>query len=99
MGRYKTFDENAILHKAVELFWRKGYNATSIQDLVDHLGLNRSSIYETFGGKRALFEQAFEQYQHTNMTQLREFLRTYPEVREGPAGAISICRRCRTGGS
>ncbi len=46
----------------MDLFWRRGYEATSVQDLVDHLGLGRGSIYGTFGGKRELFLLAVERY-------------------------------------
>ena len=48
--------------KAVRLFWRQGYVATSIQDLVEHLGISRSALYATFGGKRALFLRALAHY-------------------------------------
>jgi TetR/AcrR family transcriptional regulator, transcriptional repressor for nem operon len=62
MQRPKYFDEKEALEAAVSLFWRKGYNATSMQDLVDCLGLSRSSIYDTYGNKHALFLKALESY-------------------------------------
>ncbi|MBF6332701.1 TetR/AcrR family transcriptional regulator [Nocardia transvalensis] len=62
MGRAKEFDPEVALRAAMELFWRKGYEATSMQDLVDHLGLGRGSIYGAFGGKRELYLKAVEQY-------------------------------------
>lgn len=62
MGRTKEFDPDAALHAALELFWRKGYEATSLQDLVDHLGINRGSIYATFGSKHALYLRALDRY-------------------------------------
>ncbi|RKT88133.1 TetR/AcrR family transcriptional regulator, transcriptional repressor for nem operon [Saccharopolyspora antimicrobica] len=62
MGRVKEFDPDAALRTAMELFWRQGYEATSMQDLVDHLGLGRGSIYGAFGGKRDLFLAAVERY-------------------------------------
>ncbi|WPU93222.1 TetR/AcrR family transcriptional regulator [Mucilaginibacter sabulilitoris] len=65
MARKKEFDEDALLDKAAELFWRKGYNGTSAQDLVDGLGINRSSIYNTYTDKRTLFKKALCQYQAT----------------------------------
>ena len=67
----------------MELFWIQGYHATSIQDLVDHLGINRASLYDTFGGKESLFQKAFQLYREQNTTQLRQFLRSKSEVREG----------------
>ncbi|GAB2681916.1 TetR/AcrR family transcriptional regulator [Nocardia goodfellowii] len=46
----------------MDLFWRQGYEATSMQDLVEHLGLGRASLYATFGSKRELFLRAVERY-------------------------------------
>lgn len=46
----------------MELFWRKGYEATSMADLVEHLGIGRASIYATFGGKRELYLKAYDRY-------------------------------------
>jgi TetR/AcrR family transcriptional repressor of nem operon len=63
MARKKDFDEDELLGKAAELFWRKGYNATSAQDLVDCLGINRSSLYNTYVDKRTLFKKSLSQYQ------------------------------------
>ncbi|QIS04423.1 TetR family transcriptional regulator [Nocardia brasiliensis] len=62
MGRTKEFDPDAALRTAMELFWRQGYEATSMQDLVDHLKLGRGSIYGAFGGKRELYLKAVERY-------------------------------------
>ncbi|MEL6975424.1 MAG: helix-turn-helix domain-containing protein, partial [Bacteroidota bacterium] len=72
MPRTKQFDEKEVLKKAMELFWEKGFHATSIQDLVSHLGINRASLYDTFGGKDELFNTAFESYRH----QAGDFLKT-----------------------
>ncbi|MET3980314.1 TetR/AcrR family transcriptional repressor of nem operon [Mucilaginibacter sp. UYP25] len=66
MARTKDFDEDEVLKKAVDLFWLKGYNATSMQDLVDGLGISRSSLYDTYGDKHSLFIKALESYQCTN---------------------------------
>ncbi|EME97219.1 TetR/AcrR family transcriptional regulator [Streptomyces mobaraensis NBRC 13819 = DSM 40847] len=62
MGRNKEFDPDAALRSALDLFWRKGYEATSMQDLVDHLGVNRGSLYATFGSKHALYLRALDRY-------------------------------------
>jgi len=62
MGRTKQFDRQTALDDAMQVFWAKGYNATSMQDLVDELGVNRQSLYDTFGGKHELFEAALERY-------------------------------------
>lgn len=65
MARTKDFDENEVLKKAVTLFWDKGYNGTSMQDLVDGLGISRSSLYDTYGDKHSLFIKALESYQES----------------------------------
>jgi TetR/AcrR family transcriptional regulator, transcriptional repressor for nem operon len=62
MGRAKVFNEEMILDKAMNLFWQKGYNATSAQDLVDGLGISRSSMYDTYGDKHSLFVKTLKQY-------------------------------------
>lgn len=61
--RQKEFDPDVVLDKAMELFWRNGYEATSVQDLVDHLGVNRFSLYDTFGDKHALFMAACHRFE------------------------------------
>lgn len=65
MPRVKLFKEEEVLTKAMMIFWKKGYHATSIQDMVDHLGINRASLYDTFGGKKKLFNSAFDHYRRT----------------------------------
>lgn len=60
MGRSKSFEPNKKLFKAMELFWYKGYENTSISDLKKHLGLSAQSIYDTFGGKENLYLQTLE---------------------------------------
>jgi TetR/AcrR family transcriptional regulator, transcriptional repressor for nem operon len=62
MARPKEFDCEQALERATELFWAKGYQATSMQDLVEHLGVNRQSLYDTFGDKDALFLAALRRY-------------------------------------
>ncbi|GAA3386967.1 TetR/AcrR family transcriptional regulator [Streptomyces roseoviridis] len=62
MVRPRTFDEDAALDAAMHTFWKKGYEATSTQDLCDATGLGRSSIYNTFKSKHDLFERALSRY-------------------------------------
>lgn len=62
MPRVKEFDVDVVLLKAVRLFWEQGYEKTSINDLVEHLGIHRRSLYDTFGDKHQLFLQAIERY-------------------------------------
>ncbi|TPW12674.1 MAG: TetR family transcriptional regulator [Acidimicrobiaceae bacterium] len=62
MARTKEFDPDVAVATAIEVFWDRGYAGTSMQDLVDELGLNRGSIYGTFGSKHDLFVQALTEY-------------------------------------
>lgn len=62
MPRPKSFDVDDVLDRAVDLFWVNGYAATSMEDLVNHLGINRGSLYSTFGSKQELYELAIERY-------------------------------------
>lgn len=72
MGRHKEFDQEKAVDQALDLFWEKGYESTSIQDLCDHLGIHRGSLYDTFGDKHELFlacldrfsQRADENYNH-----------------------------------
>lgn len=63
MPRTEVFDREEVLEKAKNIFWLKGYNGTSMQDLVDATGLNRSSIYNSFGNKMELYLQTLKKYQ------------------------------------
>ncbi|MFZ3474646.1 TetR/AcrR family transcriptional regulator [Streptomyces sp. 4.24] len=62
MARTKEFDPEAALQSALELFWQRGYEATSMADLVDRLGIGRASIYATFGNKHDLYLKALDRY-------------------------------------
>jgi TetR/AcrR family transcriptional repressor of nem operon len=62
MGRPREFDDQAALDAAIKCFWHRGYEATSVRDLSAAMGICGTSLYNAFGGKRALFEQALERY-------------------------------------
>ncbi|MFF2776550.1 TetR/AcrR family transcriptional regulator [Streptomyces sp. NPDC058052] len=65
MARTKEFDPEAALQAALDLFWARGYEATSMADLVEHLGIGRASIYATFGNKHELYLKALDRYLET----------------------------------
>lgn len=65
MARKKAFKRDEVLEKAMELFWQKGYEATSIEDLVQCMGINRGSLYDTFCDKHRLFLDAIAHYDDT----------------------------------
>jgi len=77
MARTKDFDETEVLAKAIKLFWQKGYNGTSMQDLVDTLGISRSSLYDTFGDKHQLYLKALRSYKQTESTKRDQILNGY----------------------
>lgn len=62
MARPKEFDREEALGRALEVFWEKGYDGTSVQDLVERTGVQRQSLYDTFGDKHALYLQALRRY-------------------------------------
>ena len=63
MARTKEFDTDDVVAKAIDVFWSKGFEATSISDLVEAMGINLGSIYDTFGDKAGLFELVIQRYQ------------------------------------
>lgn len=63
MARQKEFDRQLVLEKAMETFWQYGYEGTSVQTLLKAMGLNRGSMYDTFGDKRSLFLEAITHYE------------------------------------
>ncbi|MEQ9348547.1 MAG: TetR/AcrR family transcriptional regulator [Thalassospira sp.] len=62
MSRPRAFDEESVLDNAMNIFWSKGFESTSVQDLVNETGLNRASMYASFGDKKALFLRVLDHY-------------------------------------
>ena len=67
MARPREFDEARVKEALMKVFWEKGYEATSMQDLVDATGLLKGSLYGAFGGKQALYMIALAHYDHTRI--------------------------------
>lgn len=78
MARRKAFDPDDMLARAVAMFWRKGYEATSVADLVGALGINRGSLYGAFRDKHALFLAAIEHYDEVEIGAVARHLRNTP---------------------
>ncbi len=74
MPRTASFNKQHVLHEAMLVFWEKGYNATSMQDLVVATKLNRSSIYNTFGDKLSLYREALAAYIKETQVQFAQAL-------------------------
>lgn len=72
MARCVEFNEVEKIEKAMNVFWEKGYNATSMQDLVDAMQINRSSLYNTIGDKHQLFMKCISYYFDNAMIEIKE---------------------------
>jgi len=83
MARHKAFNREEALDKALHVFWGIGYEAASMQDLVEAMGINRQSLYDTFGDKRTLFLAALDRYVEREVTQLQQMLEQTPSAKEG----------------
>ncbi|MBL4693098.1 MAG: TetR/AcrR family transcriptional regulator [Magnetovibrio sp.] len=70
MARPQLFDRSTVLTQALNVFWRKGYDGASIQDLVDATGLNRGSLYNSFGDKDELFAEVMLVYRSLSPTKI-----------------------------
>ena len=81
MARHREFDRDEALHKAMEVFWSRGYEAASIQELIKHMGINRQSLYDTFGDKHALYLQALDRYREMEGHKLFELLERQGSVK------------------
>jgi AcrR family transcriptional regulator len=73
-GRPRAFDMEEALHRAMLLFWRKGYLGTSLADLTEAMGINRPSLYAAFGNKESLFRKALDHYAKGPSSYLTEAL-------------------------
>src|SRR5687768_6065739 len=82
MARSKEFEESAVLNKAMHLFWQQGYEKTSMRDLVEHMGIHRRSLYDTFGDKRTLFLKAIERYEEMIQAALSEGIQEATTARQ-----------------
>lgn len=100
MGRPKEFNPNQAMKEAMEAFWERGYHGTSVNDLLAEMGLNRGSLYDTFGDKKSLFLATLAEYEKQGRRHMAEILqqpgsprkaieqwvRTEAQTCSGPAG-------------
>lgn len=82
MARQREFDEDKALDAAMQLFWEKGFEATSLSDLTSRMGIQRPSIYSTFGDKKGLFEAALRKYTSSHAAYVRTNLQNNSSVKE-----------------
>lgn len=74
MPKVETFNRDQVIKQSVETFHNKGFNSTSMQDLVDATGLNRSSIYNSFGSKFDLYMECLRSYQQSSRQALQKVI-------------------------
>lgn len=102
MPRRRQFDPEQTLDRVMELFWERGYECTSIQEIVEVTGVNRASLYDTFGDKHALFLAAIRRYGDTVVGEMCRVLNGAETPLEGVETALRLlaepggsdCRGC-----
>ncbi|MFI1564253.1 TetR/AcrR family transcriptional regulator [Streptomyces sp. NPDC020490] len=89
MARTREFDVDQAVDKAMDVFWRQGYTATSLQDLTSAIGIGSGSLYAAFGSKEKLYARALERYISRNAAALVAHLESADEVRPALRAALT----------
>ncbi|HVY98537.1 MAG TPA: TetR/AcrR family transcriptional regulator [Dongiaceae bacterium] len=93
MARPREFDEAAAMNAAIRRFWAKGYEATSVRDLADDMGITCASLYNAFGDKRTLYRKALDHYVENGLGErLRRYQRLAPRKAIATFFADSVTR-------
>lgn len=79
-GRPRSFDPDRVLDTAMLLFWSRGYEGTSVNDLTEATGLNKPSLYAAFGDKESLYGKVLDRYAALVVASQREVLETEPDI-------------------
>src|SRR5689334_6622571 len=87
-GRPRSFDETVALEKATQVFWSKGYDGVTIDDLVAGMGVGRPSLYAVFGDKRTIFLRALKAYAEAKGARTAKALFSPPTLRDSLAGLL-----------
>lgn len=98
-GRPRRFDETAALEAAMEVFWAKGFEGASLDDLTSAMGINRPSLYGAFGDKNALFRKAVDHYGTTIGGRAVESFLAEPNIQKAVAAYFEAALegQCRPG--
>jgi AcrR family transcriptional regulator len=88
VGRPRSFDEAGALEKAIQVFWSKGYDGVTIDDLVEGMGVGRPSLYAVFGDKRAIFLRALKEYAERKGAAAAKALLTPLTLRDSIVGLL-----------
>jgi len=92
MARTKAFDQTEVLKKIQKLFWDRGFNGTSVDDLVQASGLSRSSLYDTFGDKEALFNAVLKLYRQESTQQLLDLIERSTDIKKTVGEIFEVVR-------
>ena len=95
-GRPRAFDRDAVLDRAVDTFWAKGYSSTSLDDLTENMGINRPSLYASFGNKHELFMASIDRYAGTIGRRPIDALQDEPDIRRAVEAFFETTIRCIT---
>ena len=93
------FDRTEALEAAMSLFWEKGYEATGLAELLERMGIGRQSLYNTFGDKRSLFEQALSHYYKTRITRFQQVIEGNASPLEGVRAILRMIESHNTSGN
>jgi len=95
-GRPRTFDRDEVLDRAIITFWACGYSGASVDNLTDSMGINRPSLYATFGSKHGLFMEVIDRYASTFGRLPFSALKSNQDVRKVVAAFFEASIRCAT---
>ncbi|MEK8108978.1 TetR/AcrR family transcriptional regulator [Micromonospora sp. M12] len=90
-GRPRGFDADEALERAVEVFWRQGYEGASVSDLTEAMGINKPSLYAAYGGKEELFRKAVARYAERTWSTRGTLSRNRPRTRWSPPCCARTC--------
>ncbi len=92
-GRPRGFDRDAALRRALEIFWRKGYEPTSVAELCNAMGIKPPSLYAGFGNKASLFIEAVHYYEHTYWDAPGKQFLAEPDIYRAVANYFNVSAR------
>src|SRR5688572_4700394 len=98
-GRPRSFDRDKALERAMHVFWRQGYEATSVDDLTRAMDINPPSLYAAFGDKQRLYLEALERYQRSRRESLASWFEQEPTAKAAVGRLLTEAARelARTG--
>ena len=83
MPRIKKFNKTDVVKDAMVLFWEKGFHQTSVQELVQEIGINRASLYDTYHDKEGLFKESFNFYRHSVKENIQSIFNQHKTIKAG----------------